>query len=185
MGEINAKTIEELRAQIESEYRAQIDDEIRKRKEIEEKYYAIYDELEETTAKYELARRIQMEMAQSNREFLSCKMSFLAYLNRRRIYAKTEQSILDKDPSFWDPVFDAEYYAEHNKDVAAEVGTDPAALLKHFINMGTFQGRQACKDFYVEKYLELNEDVAEICKTDKRAAYIHYIDYGISEKRLK
>ena len=67
MGEINTKTIEELRAQIESEYRAQIDDEIRKRKEIEEKYYAINDELEETTEKYELARRIQMELAQSNR----------------------------------------------------------------------------------------------------------------------
>ena len=185
MSENNQKSYEELRAEIESQYRAQIDDEVRKRKEIEEKYYAIYDDLQEKTEKYEKSRAIQMELAQSNREFLSCKMSFLQYLNRRRIYAKTEQSILDKDPSFWAPVFDAEYYAANNKDVAAEVGTDPAALLKHFINMGTFQGRQACKDFDVEKYLEYNEDVAEICKTDKRAAYIHYIDYGISEKRLK
>lgn len=181
----NKKTYDEIRAEIENELRAQLEDEVRKRKEIEEKYYKIYEQLQQKTEALEKSRAIQMEMAKSNRDFLTCELSFLQYMNRKRIYRKNEQDILNKDASFWAPVFDAAYYAENNKDVVAEVGTDENALLRHFISIGTFQGRQASKDFDVERYLEFNEDVAEICRTDKRSAYLHYIDYGMNEKRKK
>ncbi len=38
-------------------------------------------------------------------------------------------------------VFDAEYYAQNNPDVAAAVGTDANALYQHYINFGRAEGR--------------------------------------------
>jgi len=93
--------------------------------------------------------------------------------------------LFEKGLEYWSPVFDATYYAEHNKDVVADVGADEMALLKHFVSLGTYQSRQASEQFNVERYMELNPDVADICRNDRRAAYIHYIDHGIREKRRK
>ncbi len=38
-------------------------------------------------------------------------------------------------------VFDAEYYAQSNPDVAAAVGTDANALYQHYVNYGKAEGR--------------------------------------------
>ncbi len=40
-------------------------------------------------------------------------------------------------------IFDAEYYAQKNPDVAAVQGTDAAALYNHYISNGRAEGRQA------------------------------------------
>lgn len=185
MSDKNQMSYDEIRKEIAEEYRAQIEEEVRLRKEIQEKYYGVYDELQLTKKNLEISRGIQRDLAEYNRELIGCKIPFLKFLNRRRLYYKNEKMLFDKGFSYWAPVFNAAYYAEHNKDVVVDVGTDEAALLKHFVSIGTYQSRQACEEFNVESYMEINPDVADICRTDRRAAYIHYIDHGIREKRRK
>ena len=41
-------------------------------------------------------------------------------------------------------VFDAEYYAQANLDVAAVYGTDESILYQHYLNFGKAEGRRAC-----------------------------------------
>ena len=43
-------------------------------------------------------------------------------------------------------VFDAEYYAQSNPDVAAVLGTDKDVLYHHYLNYGKAEGRQAFAD---------------------------------------
>lgn len=181
----NNKIYEEIRKELNEHYRAQIEDEVRKRKEIEEKYYTLCDELEATTEKLEKDRARVKELARTNRELIGAKKSFINYVLTRRNYTKRENDLLNKGMEFWGCVFDAKYYAENNPDVVQEIGTDEQELLKHFVSLGIYQERQGSKAFDVEKYLLYNEDVANSCKKDKRDAYIHYIMYGKDEKRRK
>ena len=184
MAEMN-KTLDEIRAELDEQYRAQIEDEIRKRKEIEEKYYTLCDELEDTADKLEKAHLRVKELARANRELIGAKKSFINHILARKNFAKREHDLLNKGMEFWGCVFDAAYYAENNPDVVKEIGIDEQALLEHFVTLGIYQERQGSKAFDVEKYLLYNEDVANSCKKDKRDAYIHYIMYGKDEKRRK
>lgn len=43
-------------------------------------------------------------------------------------------------------IFDAEYYAQTNPDVAAILGTDKNTLYQHYLNYGKTEGRQAYSD---------------------------------------
>lgn len=174
-----------IRREVEESCRVQLEDEVCKRKEIEEKYFGTYELLQKNVAGLEVAHKTQMELAQYNRDLISCNMSVVDFLRRKRAFRKNEQKILDKGLEYWKPVFDAEYYAEKNEDVVNAVGTGADALLNHFVRFGSFEGRVSSKEFDVERYMALNPDVAESCRTDKRAAYLHYIEYGISENRKK
>lgn len=185
MSENNQKTYEQIRQEIEDQCRAQLQDEVRKRKEIEEKYYKVCEDLAETSDKLEKTRLYMMELASSNRDLMGCKMSFFNFMNTRRIYRKREKDLLQKDMEFWGYVFDPVYYAENNPDVVEKVGNDEKALLEHFICLGIYQGRQGSADFNVEKYLEYNDDLAGRYEKDKRDAYIHYVMYGKDEMRRK
>lgn len=185
MSENKQINYDDIRTEIENQYRAQLDDEVRKRKEIEEKYYKIYDALQEKEDELGKVRRVQYELTKMNRELLGCQMSYVTFLKQQRRYKRGEQDFLNKKKDFWTPVFDADYYAKHNEDVAKEIGMDVDALLEHFIGIGMHQGRRGCKEFDVHRYMELNQDIAERCKSDIRSAYLHYIDYGINEKRMK
>ena len=185
MSENKQMNYDGIKAEIEQNYRAQLEDEVRKRKEIEEKYYMTYEALKETQKELKKSHDIQMDLTKSNRDLLGGKMSYITFLKKQRIYKNCEQALLGKEKDFWKPVFDAQYYAEHNEDVVAEVGTDEDALLKHFIEIGMYQFRQGCEDFNVDRYLEYNPDIADNYKVDVRSAYLHYIDYGRKEKRRK
>lgn len=181
----NKKTIDEIREELDAKYRAQLEDEVRKRKDIEEKYYAVCEELENTEEKLEKNHLRVQELAQSNRELICAKKPFIEYVKTRRNYIRREADLLNRGIEFWGTVFDADYYAENNPEVVKEVGSDEKALLEHFVTLGIYQERQGSKDFDIEKYLFYNEDVANSCKKDKRDAYIHYIMYGKEEKRRK
>lgn len=175
----------DVRREVEDLCRAQLEEEVRRRKEMEEKYYKTCEVLQEYKVGLEAAHKKQAELAQYNRDLISCNMSFLEYLRRKRAYRKNEQKLIDKGIEYWKPVFDAEYYAENNEDVVNAVGGDADALFNHFVRFGTFEGRQASEEFDVQRYIAFNPDVADSCRMDKRAAYIHYIEYGFKEKRRK
>lgn len=174
-----------MRSDIEEKCRVQLEEEVLRRKGAEEKYLATYDELLEYKEKLKKAYKTQGELVRYNRDLLSCNMSFVEFLKQKRSFKNNEQKMLDKGIDYWRPVFDPKYYAEQNRDIAAAFGTQEDALFNHFIRFGSFEGRQASKDFDVERYLEYNPDVAESCVMDKRAAYMHYIEYGMKEKRRK
>ena len=80
-------------------------------------------------------------------------------------------------------MFDADYYAQHNADVAAACGNDAAALLNHFINNGMAEGRRGCESFDVNVYKENNSDLSAAYGNDLKSYYLHYINCGHSENR--
>lgn len=88
--------------------------------------------------------------------------------------------------------FDAAYYAAHNPDVAAAVGTDAEALRLHYLTFGAAEGRLAnasdvpavsFADFDAAYYAELYPDVAAVFGTDPLSLYTHYLAIGKSEGR--
>ena len=80
-------------------------------------------------------------------------------------------------------LFDADYYASMNPDVAASIGYDEEALLQHWLRHGIKEGRIASRVFYTGYYLEANKDLADIYGTDYEAAYKHFVMYGCNELR--
>ena len=80
-------------------------------------------------------------------------------------------------------VFDADYYYNHQKDVAYVLGNDAQALFNHFINYGMSEGRQANERFNCDVYKANNADLAYTYGDDMANYYIHYIKYGKSEGR--
>lgn len=83
----------------------------------------------------------------------------------------------------YSPVFNADYYYNHHKDVANAFGNDAQALFNHFMNYGINEGRQASEEFNVESYKVNNPDLVSIFGNDTRTYYVHYVKYGKAENR--
>ncbi|SFG04132.1 N-acetylmuramoyl-L-alanine amidase [Lachnospiraceae bacterium C7] len=81
------------------------------------------------------------------------------------------------------PVFDSQYYAQHNPDVAKALGTGEGALFNHFINYGMNERRQACANFDVKSYMNQYVDLRNCYGKDYQKYYAHYIQYGKGEGR--
>lgn len=104
-------------------------------------------------------------------------------MKQRRSKYVTDKKLLKKDKSYWEPVFDAEYYMEHNKDIYDVYGNNKDELLKHFICYGMNEGRRANDEFDLGAYMLFNPDITKVWKLDRRAYYLHYIENGKKEKR--
>lgn len=81
-------------------------------------------------------------------------------------------------------VFDAKYYAQKNPDVVAVVGNDAATLLKHYMNSGIYEGRDASATFNADAYASANTDVATLAAGNYETLFEHYVNAGINEKRI-
>ena len=82
------------------------------------------------------------------------------------------------------PVFNADYYAEHNQDAVDTFGRDAKALLEHFVKYGMAEGRQGNEEFNVAVYRMVNEDIAAKFGDDMVGYYMHYITDGKAEGRV-
>ncbi|WP_051233642.1 transglutaminase domain-containing protein [Butyrivibrio sp. NC3005] len=80
-------------------------------------------------------------------------------------------------------VFDANYYATTNKDVALLCGSDEKALLNHFINYGMKEGRKGNQEFDVIAYKTRYKDLQEAFGDDLTKYYMHYLTRGKTEGR--
>ena len=80
-------------------------------------------------------------------------------------------------------VFDAEYYAEENPDVAAVMGNGKDALYQHYTACGKAEGRLPGV-FDAEYYAANNPDVVAVIGTDGEKLYQHYMLCGKSEGRI-
>ncbi|MBN2547256.1 MAG: hypothetical protein JXB50_15750 [Spirochaetes bacterium] len=96
------------------------------------------------------------------------------------------------------PVFNPDYYLEHNSDVAAACGYNPdgtfeekkSARIKaliHYNTFGVWEGREASENFNVYIYYDLNTDLHpffDINKSiDRFKLIMHYLRYGRDEGR--
>lgn len=80
-------------------------------------------------------------------------------------------------------VFDAEYYAAQNPDVAAVWGKNANKLYNHYIKYGFAEGRSISPVFDLVAYKALNPDLAAAFGDDASAYVKHYYSYGIKENR--
>lgn len=80
-------------------------------------------------------------------------------------------------------VYDKEYYLGVHEDLQQRLGNNAGLLIRHFIEYGMKEGRQACEDFNVHAYKNRYEDLQKAFGNDLKAYYIHYIDYGKKEGR--
>ncbi|SFG04196.1 Transglutaminase-like superfamily protein [Lachnospiraceae bacterium C7] len=80
-------------------------------------------------------------------------------------------------------VFDANYYVNRYKDLYKAFGYDDEALLRHFVNYGMNEGRQASEKFDVAVYRSNYVDLRRAYGKDLKKYYIHYLNYGHREGR--
>jgi hypothetical protein len=64
------------------------------------------------------------------------------------------------------------------------LGDDAEALIRHFVEYGMSEGRQASASFNVNVYKAQNADVAAAFGDNTAAYYQHYIAYGVNENRV-
>ena len=87
-------------------------------------------------------------------------------------------------------MFDAEYYAASNPDVAAVFGTDENMLYSHYVNCGKIEGRKPFAEgavtpkFDAVYYAKNNPDVVAVLGTGETMLYNHYINCGKTEGRI-
>ena len=71
----------------------------------------------------------------------------------------------------WSAVYDYEYYKNNNPDVVAACGTNPAALIAHFVKNGIYEGRQGRADWNVSTYMSQHPDLVRVYGNDFSAYY--------------
>jgi uncharacterized protein YraI len=70
-------------------------------------------------------------------------------------------------------VYDYAYYCANNKDVVAALGTNPKAILQHFVNYGMSEGRQGISSFNVYSYRDAHPDLNARFHDDLRSYYLY------------
>ena len=63
------------------------------------------------------------------------------------------------------------------------LGTDDATILKHFVNYGMAEGRQAIASFNVSSYRLQYADLRSAYGKNWKNYYLHYVKYGQKEGR--
>ncbi len=96
----------------------------------------------------------------------------------------TTTTVTTADLQTYSAVFDAAYYLKAYPELAQIVGTDPTALLNHFVNIGMNECRQGNADFNVYAYAQNNPDLFTAYGMNAKQYYIHYITSGKVEGRI-
>lgn len=80
-------------------------------------------------------------------------------------------------------VYDFCYYTKRYPDIKAAYGNDPAGALRHFLNYGMKEGRQAESGFNVNIYRSRYADLRAAFGSDLTLYFRHYLRCGKSEGR--
>ncbi|SET52837.1 hypothetical protein SAMN04487771_102317, partial [[Clostridium] aminophilum] len=80
-------------------------------------------------------------------------------------------------------IFDAKVYAELNKDVVDQLGTDPEKLFEHFITNGIYEARCCNANLDVNAYFSAYEDLRNAFGDDIVSYYTHYALHAAEEER--
>lgn len=85
--------------------------------------------------------------------------------------------------SYFEHVFNAEYYSNKYPDLKKAYNGDPNLLMMHFTNNGMKEARQASAEFNVKVYMENYKDLRDAYGKDIPKYYMHYIKFGYNEHR--
>ncbi len=90
--------------------------------------------------------------------------------------------------SFWgvdfSPVYNYQYYIEHNPDVYRAFNGDDSAIFGHFLSCGVNEGRRASERFDVVSYRNQWSDLRQVFGWNNLAQYyFHYVAAGAREGR--
>ena len=80
-------------------------------------------------------------------------------------------------------VYDYNYYISKYSDLKAAFYGDDTAALRHFVECGMNEGRQAKDSFNVKKYKNRYNDLQNAFGNDLKSYYMHYIGSGYKEGR--
>lgn len=80
-------------------------------------------------------------------------------------------------------VYNKDYYYSKNPDLQRAIGNNSAALLKHFVQNGMKEGRQAKETFDISYYKYKNPDLQKAFGNHYELYYSHYMTYGYREGR--
>lgn len=80
-------------------------------------------------------------------------------------------------------VYDYEYYKKNYADLRVAFGDDPKKYLKHFVENGMREGRQAKASFNVTAYKNRYADLRAAFGNNNVSYYMHYINNGNAENR--
>jgi GH25 family lysozyme M1 (1,4-beta-N-acetylmuramidase) len=83
----------------------------------------------------------------------------------------------------YSPVYDYEYYIEHNPDIAKAFHGDAYKTLQHFVNHGMAEGRRASVSFDVHSYYLSYPDLRRAFGKNWKSLFMHYIQHGKRENR--
>lgn len=112
------------------------------------------------------------------------KMTSMELIRHYSLYGKNELRQASSNYDITDFLFDAEFYAACNPDVANAYGNNSNLLKMHWYKYGIAEGRIASLVFDAKYYLANNKDVAKAYSSKNYlAAYSHFINYGFSEGR--
>lgn len=111
-----------------------------------------------------------------------------AYWSDDQKFNKEFISLLNYNPRNYrgldySPVFNAEFYANHYKDLKNAFGYSEADLFKHLITYGMNERRQASATFNPVIYAQRYEDLRKAFGDAAHKYYEHYIAFGIKEGR--
>ncbi len=82
------------------------------------------------------------------------------------------------------PVYDFNYYQEHNPDIRAAFGNDDVATFVHFLTCGMNEGRQGSANFNMGIYASRYPDLFAAFYFNLPEYYLHYIKCGRAEGRV-
>ncbi len=80
-------------------------------------------------------------------------------------------------------VYDYSYYTGKYADIKRVFNGDDIRTLKHFVDYGMREGRQAKESFSVDSYAKEYQDLRRAFKNDLPKYYQHYMTYGKKEGR--
>ena len=81
-------------------------------------------------------------------------------------------------------VYDYNDYVGRYADLKKAFAYDDEAALRHFINNGMREGRQAKASFKVQAYRSRYADLRKAYGSNLKSYYLHYIRNGYKEKRI-
>ena len=78
--------------------------------------------------------------------------------------------------SYYAPVFSPAYYAEKNPDLVRVYGSDPGAMLLHFLNYGVISQRPCHRTFDLSAYISGHPELWSVYGSDRLKYAEHYIE---------
>ena len=99
--------------------------------------------------------------------------------------SEIDQPVTELNGVDYSPIYDFQYYLDHNPDVKAAYGNDDYAVLCHFVYCGIREGRVAKSTFDVKSYRNAYSDLRACFGMELEKYAEHYLLFGRNEGRTQ